>query len=176
MIRAAIQCPRFHAGRQRRVQDVRLVLQDDRNSTKSDKSEQFCSQRQGREDERPLTNKVRCILFGCGLALGYRGYAAKYAAYVLNRMFTRANTGRKCPIEILTGKPASVICVVILGSPCTLYRNPKKKYLTKRGTPGIIVGKSDETKGFRVLLPNLHVVVTTIHVRQIKTLNIEANE
>jgi hypothetical protein len=125
---------------------------------------------------RTIMNMVRCMLFGCGLSLGYWGYAAEYAAYVLNRMPTRANAGRKSPIEILTGVPAVLIDIVIFGSPCTVYRNPKKKSLTKRGTPGIIVGKNDETKGYRVLLPAFQVVITTRHVGQIETLSEEANE
>jgi hypothetical protein len=116
-------------------------------------------------------NMVRCMLFGCGLSLGYWGYAA----YVLNRMPTRANAGRKSPIEILTGVPPVLIDIVIFGSPCTVYRSPKKKSLTKRGTPGVIVGKNDETKGYRVLLPKFQ-VITTRHVRQIETPSDETNE
>ena len=48
---------------------------------------------------RTVMNTVRCMLFGCGLPLGFWGYAAEYVAYVLNRMPTRANLGRKSPMS-----------------------------------------------------------------------------
>ena len=32
---------------------------------------------------RTIMNMVRCMLFGCGLPIGYWGYSAEYAAFVL---------------------------------------------------------------------------------------------
>ncbi|POM59010.1 Hypothetical protein PHPALM_36259 [Phytophthora palmivora] len=124
---------------------------------------------------RTIMNMVRCMLFGCGLPLNYWGYAAEYAAYVLNRMPTRANVGRKPPLEMLTGKPVNVTDIVAFGSPCTVYANPKKA-LDRRGTGGIIVGKNEETEGYKVIVVKDNVVVTTRHVGNIETLSSEANE
>uniref|UniRef100_A0AAV1VL02 Uncharacterized protein n=1 Tax=Peronospora matthiolae TaxID=2874970 RepID=A0AAV1VL02_9STRA len=86
-------------------------------------------------------NTVRCMLFGCGPSLSYWRYAAEYAAYVLNWMPTRANSGHKSPLELLTKKPVSVVDVVVFVSPCKVYQNPLNASLRKRGAPGIIVGK-----------------------------------
>ncbi|POM61163.1 mitochondrial protein, partial [Phytophthora palmivora] len=61
------------------------------------------------------------------------------------------------------------------GSPCTVYANPKKA-LDRRGTAGIIVGKNEETKGYKVIVVKDNVVVTTRHVGNIETLSSEANE
>ena len=119
---------------------------------------------------------ARCMLFGCGLPLGYWGYAAECAAYVLNRMPTRTKPSRKSPLELLTGKPVSFVDVVVFGSPCKVYQTPTNASLGKRGAPGIIIGKDEETKGYRVLIPGKQVVVTTRHVNQIETLPTEANK
>ena len=119
---------------------------------------------------------VRCMLFGCGLPLGYWGYDAEYAAYVLNRMPTRANPCRKSPLELLTNKPVRVADVVVFGSPCKVYQDPTNASLGKRGGPGIIDVKNKETKGYKVLIPAKQVVVTTRHVNQIETLTAEANK
>uniref|UniRef100_A0AAV1UJW2 Uncharacterized protein n=1 Tax=Peronospora matthiolae TaxID=2874970 RepID=A0AAV1UJW2_9STRA len=93
-------------------------------------------------------NLVRCMLFGCGLPLSYWGYATEYAAYVLNKMPTRANPGRKSPLELLTKKPLQVS----------------------------FSGKNEETKGYKVLIPGKQVVVTTRHVYQSETLTSDANK
>ncbi|OWZ11364.1 Retroelement pol Polyprotein [Phytophthora megakarya] len=118
---------------------------------------------------------VRCMLFRSGLPLYYWGYAADYAAYVLNRMPTRANVGRQSPIEVLTGKPGTIADIVAFGSPCMVYASPKKA-LDRRGTPGIIVGKNEETKGYKVIVVKHQTLITTRHVSNIETLSTEANE
>ena len=39
----------------------------------------------------------------------------------------------------------------------------------------MILGKNDETKGFRVYLPQERIVITTQHVRNVETLNSDQN-
>lgn len=73
---------------------------------------------------RTIMNIVHCMLFGSKLPLTFWGDAVEYAAYVLNRMPTRANKDRKSPLEVLTGKPPLLADIVAFGSPCTVYRNP----------------------------------------------------
>ena len=95
---------------------------------------------------RNVMNMLRYMLFGYVLCINFWGYAAEYAAYVLNRMPTRANVGRKLPLEILTGKNVSRIDVVVFGSPCKVYRAPTNKSTGKRSSAGTIIGKTEETK------------------------------
>ncbi|OWY92637.1 hypothetical protein PHMEG_00038282, partial [Phytophthora megakarya] len=88
---------------------------------------------------------------------------------------TRANVGRKSPLEVLTDRPTNLADIVAFGSPCTVYASPKKA-LDRRGTAGIIVGKNEETKGFKVIVVKDNTLVTTRHVKNIETLSAEANE
>nr|CCA28337.1 AlNc14C2412G13231 [Albugo laibachii Nc14] len=61
----------------------------------------------------------------------------------------RSNPKRASPITMLTGRPPSLVDIVVFGSPCETYRDPKKHCLKQRSEQGIILGKSDETTGFR---------------------------
>ncbi|DAZ99961.1 TPA: hypothetical protein N0F65_008768 [Lagenidium giganteum] len=99
--------------------------------------------------QRTVMNMVRCRLIGYALPLKVWGDAAEYAAYVLNRMPTRANLKRQAPLTVLAGSTPDLADVVTFGSPCTLYRDPKKNSLQSRGTPGLIIGKHEETEGFQ---------------------------
>ncbi|KAE9351299.1 hypothetical protein PF008_g5993 [Phytophthora fragariae] len=116
-------------------------------------------------------NMVRCMLFASELPLSFWGDAAEYAAYILNRSPTRANEGRKSPLEILTGRAPILQFIVVFGSSCAVFVDTNKKNLQKRSQPGQIVGKSEETKGYRVYLPQAHKVIVTRHVIDIDTLN-----
>ena len=87
---------------------------------------------------RTVMNTVRCMLFGFRLPIDLWGYAAEYAAYVFNRMPTRANVVRKSPLEVLIEKPVSAIDIVVLGSPCKVYQAPTKKSTGRRSVAGII--------------------------------------
>ncbi|CAI5734057.1 unnamed protein product [Peronospora destructor] len=119
---------------------------------------------------------VHSMIFGSGLPLNFWGDAAEYASYILNRSPTRGNVGRSSPIEVLTGVKPKLTDIVILGSLCTAIRSPKHKTLERRGEAGLIIGKSDETEGYRVLFTKDRVVRTTQHVQNVKTLSVDANE
>lgn len=54
--------------------------------------------------------------------------------------------------------------------------HPDHKALRARAKTGIIVGKNEETKGFKVYIPKDQVVVTTRHVQNVETLPDDANE
>jgi hypothetical protein len=99
------------------------------------------------------------------------GDAVKYAAYVLNRSPCKANPKRGSPIEMLKGKPPNLTHIVTFGSPCMVYRKPGKNSLKKRSQCGLILGISEEVKGFRVYLMDDKKVVTTQHVKYIQTLS-----
>jgi hypothetical protein len=56
------------------------------------------------------------------------------------------------PLEMLEGKPPNSTHVITFGSPCMVYRSHGKNSLKKRSQRGIILGVSEELKGFRVYL------------------------
>ena len=92
---------------------------------------------------RTVLNMARCMIFNCGLPIRFWGDAVKYAAYVLNRSPSRSNPGRKSPLEVLEGKPPSLLNIVAFGSPCMVYRDSNGRTFKKRATRGIILGSSD---------------------------------
>ncbi|GMF42895.1 unnamed protein product [Phytophthora fragariaefolia] len=126
---------------------------------------------------RIIMNMARCMIFACGLPLRFWGDAVQYAAYILNRAPTNSNPGRASPLKVLTGKSPPLGEIVVFGSPCTVYRDPRKKNFAQRAQTGMIVGVGvgEETKGYRVYLPKDRVVVTTQHVKNIETLDKEQN-
>ncbi|KAJ0391837.1 hypothetical protein P43SY_010649 [Pythium insidiosum] len=125
---------------------------------------------------RTIFNMVRCMIFGSGLPLTYWTEAAEYAAYILNRTPTRANAKRASPIEVLTGHAPSLQNIILFGSPCMVWRDPKKKALKQHAERALIIGKYEETKGYKVVLLKDKVVTTARHVSNIETLDDGANE
>ncbi|KAE9209394.1 hypothetical protein PF004_g16479 [Phytophthora fragariae] len=67
---------------------------------------------------------------------------------------------------VLTGKSPPLGEIVVFGSPCPVYHDPHKKNFAQCAQKAMIVGMGEETKG---------VVVTTQHVKNIKTLDKEQN-
>ena len=57
----------------------------------------------------------------------------------------------------------------------SVYHNPRKNSLPKRSQVGVIIGRSDETKGYKVFLQKENKVVVTQHVKGIETLSDEQN-
>jgi hypothetical protein len=125
---------------------------------------------------RTIMNMARCMIFACGLPLSFWGDAVQYAAYILNRSPTNSNPGRASPLKMLTKQTPPLGEIVVFGSPCTVYRDPRNKNFSQRGQQAMIVGISEETKGYRVYLPKDRVVVTTQHVKNIETLDKTQNE
>ncbi|KAE9058043.1 hypothetical protein PF007_g31436 [Phytophthora fragariae] len=124
---------------------------------------------------RTVLNVARCMLFASGLPLYFWGDAVEYAAFVLNRSSCSANPKRMSPLEMLTGKVPNSSDIVMFGSPCTAYRDPGKKAWKSRAQVGMIVGKNDETKGFKVYLPKDRIVITTQHIKHVETLDSKQN-
>ncbi|KAG3111682.1 hypothetical protein PI124_g9080 [Phytophthora idaei] len=60
--------------------------------------------------------------------------------------------------------------IVVFESPCTVHVDAMNKALVERGKSGMIVGKSDEIKGYRVYVQRDKVVVVTQHVTNVVTL------
>uniref|UniRef100_A0AAV1T532 Integrase catalytic domain-containing protein n=1 Tax=Peronospora matthiolae TaxID=2874970 RepID=A0AAV1T532_9STRA len=123
-----------------------------------------------------IMNMVRSMVFACGLPLSFWGDAAEYAAYILNRSPSKANAGRLSPLQMLTKKVPVLSDIVVFGSPCTVHQDAKNKSLGDRGKQGVIIGKSDEVKGYRVYIPRDKVVVVTQYVKNVETLTKEQND
>ncbi|KAE9305528.1 hypothetical protein PF008_g21696 [Phytophthora fragariae] len=124
---------------------------------------------------RTIMNMARCMIFACELPLRFWGDAVQYAAYILNRAPTNSNPWRASPLRLLTGKSPQLGEIVVFGSPCTVYRDPRNKNFAQRAHPAMIVGVGEETKGYRVYLPKDRVVITTQHVKNIEMLDKEQN-
>nr|CCA16771.1 AlNc14C25G2514 [Albugo laibachii Nc14] len=118
---------------------------------------------------------VRSLIFGSGLPLSFWEDAAEYASYIINRSPTRGNAGRASSLQVMTGVSPTLTDIVIVGSPCTAIRTPKRKTIDRRGEERLIIGKSDETKGYRVLFTKDRLALTTQHVKNIKTLSEDVN-
>jgi hypothetical protein len=97
--------------------------------------------------------------------------AVKYAAYVLNRSPSRSNPDRKSPIQLLEGKPPSLLNIVVFGSTCLVFRESNGHIFSKRATRGIILGIPEETKDYVVYLKEDKKVINTQHVKYIETLS-----
>uniref|UniRef100_A0AAV1T9S2 Uncharacterized protein n=1 Tax=Peronospora matthiolae TaxID=2874970 RepID=A0AAV1T9S2_9STRA len=119
---------------------------------------------------RTVLNLARSMIFACALPLMFWGDAVLYAVHILNRSPTRANAKRASPFEVLTGKTPDLRGIDVFGSQCSVYRDPRKNSLLQRSGRAIIVGFSEETKGYKVLLPRDNKVVVTQHIKKIETL------
>ena len=65
--------------------------------------------------------------------------------------------------------------IVAFGSIYTIYRHPGRNLLAQRAQVGVIIGRSNETKGFRVFIQKENKVTVTQDVRNIETLSEEQN-
>ena len=65
--------------------------------------------------------------------------------------------------------------IVVFGSTCDVRQEPGKNSLQRRSEKGTIIGRNDETKGYRIYLKKSNTVITTQHVRNIATLTEEQN-
>ncbi|OWZ04205.1 Copia LTR rider [Phytophthora megakarya] len=115
-------------------------------------------QRTRRRTARPRGCTEQCSTwqFASGLALHFGGDAVEYATYMLNRSSCCGNLKSMAPLEILTCTSPILADMVTFSSSC-------------------IIGKNNETKGFRVYLPKERVVITTQQLQNVETLNNEQN-
>ncbi|KAG2928743.1 hypothetical protein PC114_g2997 [Phytophthora cactorum] len=95
---------------------------------------------------RTITSMARCMIFACGLPLSYCRESVQDATYILN--------GRRR----------------------TRTQAERLVNFSQHARQGIIVGIGEETKGYRVYLPNDKVVVTAQHVQNKETLDKTQNE
>ncbi|CEG47617.1 FOG: Transposon-encoded proteins with TYA, reverse transcriptase, integrase domains in various combinations [Plasmopara halstedii] len=109
------------------------------------------------------------MTFASKLPLNFWVDAVDYSAYILNRSPTSSNVNRASPIKVLTSQAPDLRDIVTFGSLCTVYRDPKKNSFAHRAQIVIIVGRSNETKGYRVFIRTANGMIVTQHVKNIKT-------
>jgi hypothetical protein len=114
---------------------------------------------------------ARCMIFNSGLHIRFWGDAVKYVTYVLNRSPSRSNPGQKSPLELLEGRPPSLLNIVAFGSTCMVHRDSYRQAFKKRATRGIILGIPEETKGYVVYLKEDQKVINTQHEKHIESLS-----
>ena len=85
--------------------------------------------------------------------------------YIVNRSPTRANEKIAPPLEVLTGKTPYLREIVVFGSPCNVYRDLRKNSLLQHLKRVVIVGVSEKTKGYKVLLSRDSKAVVTQHLK-----------
>ncbi|KAG3202944.1 hypothetical protein PC128_g2856 [Phytophthora cactorum] len=111
---------------------------------------------------RTITSMARCMIFACGLPLSYCRESVQDA------------TAPR--VKVLAKQTLSLGKVVASTPPCKVYRDPRNRNFSQHARQGIIVGIGEETKGYRVYLPNDKVVVTAQHVQNKETLDKTQNE
>uniref|UniRef100_A0AAV1U6N4 Integrase catalytic domain-containing protein n=1 Tax=Peronospora matthiolae TaxID=2874970 RepID=A0AAV1U6N4_9STRA len=65
---------------------------------------------------------------------------------------------------------ACALPLILWGDACSVYRDPRQNSLLQRSGRAIIVGVSEEIKGYKVLLPRDNKVVVTQPIKNIETL------
>ena len=131
---------------------------------------------------RTVMDLGRSILFASGLPTDFWGDAVMYACYILNRVPSRANAGSKSPLEAATGKIQNIGDLVPFGAECTVLvsqkygRGAPKQPWAERATKGVIIGRSEEVKGYRIWLPKKNEVINSNHVQNITCYSEEQNK
>lgn len=115
---------------------------------------------------RTLMDMAWCLLFQSELSSSFWGKAINTANYIRNRC--PSNSGRT-PFEKWIGKIPSVKHFQKFG--CEIYtldRNPNKKKFDSRSKRGIFVGYSEQSKAYRVWIPDDREIDITRDVKFIK--------
>ncbi|POM64757.1 LOW QUALITY PROTEIN: Hypothetical protein PHPALM_19668 [Phytophthora palmivora] len=112
---------------------------------------------------RTIMNMARCMIFGVRAAV-------ELCRLHLEPVADKLKPGKSCTPKVLTKQTPLMGELVVFGSPCTVYRDPRNMNFSHRALEGLIIGISEETKGYRVYLPKGRVVVTTQQNEQVQRL------
>jgi len=117
---------------------------------------------------RTLLDMTRCLLMQSQLPESFWGEAINTANYIRNRCPSKSLKGRTA-FERWTGSIPDVSHFEPFGTKVyTLNRDPTKGKLDSRSVKGILVGYSEESKGFRIWLPDKKRVDVARDVRFVK--------
>ena len=102
---------------------------------------------------RTLMDMVRSMMSNSSLPKSLWMHALKTAAYLLNRVPTKAV--QKTPFELWTGRKPSLRHLHVWGCPAEArVYNPQEKKLDSRTVSGYFIGYPEKSKGYRFYCPN----------------------
>jgi hypothetical protein len=102
---------------------------------------------------RTLLDMARCLLIESGLSSSFWAEAVNTANYLRNRCPSKSLNG-KTPYEMWTGKKPNLKHLRIFGFKVfCLNRSPGKGKLACRSKEGMLVGYSEESKSYRIWIP-----------------------
>lgn len=124
---------------------------------------------------RSIVEKAKCLLFDAGLEKRFWAEAAHTAVYLLNRTVT-TTLNYKTPFEMWTGRRPDVSHLRVFGSTIMVHV-PKQKRLKwdRKSEKCILVGYSNDVKGYRIYNPKSNVITTSrdvIVLEKIETENV----
>jgi transposase InsO family protein len=107
---------------------------------------------------RSIIETVKCMLLDAGLSQQYWGEAVMTAVYLQNRLPTKATV--KTPFELWHGEKPDLSHIRIFG--CKAFAYIPKEKRTKfddHAIETILVGYSEQTKGYRLLLTKTNKII-----------------
>jgi hypothetical protein len=114
---------------------------------------------------RTLLDMARCLMLQSGLPPSFWAEAVNTANYIRNRCPSKSLGGRT-PYEVWTGKKPNVSHFREFG--CRVFRldrQPNRGKFDSRAKEGVFLGYSEESKGYRVWMPNERKVEITRDVK-----------
>lgn len=124
---------------------------------------------------RTIVEKAKCLLFEAGLEKRFWAEAAHTAVYLQNRTVS-TSLNYKTPYEIWTGRKPDISHLRVFGSTIMVHV-PKQKRLKwdKKCEKCILVGYSNEVKGYRIYNPKSNDIITSrdvVILEKIETENV----
>lgn len=124
---------------------------------------------------RTIVEKAKCLLFEAGLEKRFWAEAAHTAVYLQNRTVS-TSLNYKTPYEIWTGRKPDISHLRVFGSTIMVHV-PKQKRLKwdKKCEKCILVGYSNEVKGYRIYNPKSNDIITSrdvVILEKIETKNV----
>lgn len=110
---------------------------------------------------RTIVEKARCLLFDANLGKEFWGEATNTAVYLQNRSVAAA-LSNKTPYEIWTGCQPDISHIRIFGSTAMVHvAKEKRKKWDKKSEKCILLGHSENTKGYRLYNPETKTILTS---------------
>ncbi|CAF4947657.1 unnamed protein product [Pieris macdunnoughi] len=127
---------------------------------------------------RTIVERSRCLLFEAKLDKSYWAEAVNTAVYLKNRS-PASGLDQKTPIEVWTGHKPDLSHVRIFGSPVMMHVPKNKRFKwDKKAVKYILVGYSENVKGYRLYNPETRKICTSrdVIIMEQDTTEIEINE
>lgn len=103
---------------------------------------------------RSAVEKARCLLFDAKLEVKFWAEAVNTAVYMKNRSPAAGLGGDTTPYEMWTGRKPNIGHLRIFGSPVMVHiPKQKRRKWDKKSTRKLLVGYSENTKGYRLFDP-----------------------